>query len=210
MVDTTIGIPCVAYHLPEHVDSVRHWARRTGQPAAVVAKLEQAGVRNFTWRAGKVPSASQSKLSTRCCAMHNRPRVNRLSGLHTHAVGSIAPPPASLPRQLCEHFGLIDVQSFSFAQQHCASSLGALRIIRAMFIASRPPSRTARRGGRDAYGDRTHDGRVSCSATAHSPRWSSATRAPSPRRTGHTRKWSRLARGMLGQTEARVSLRAVP
>ena len=47
MVDTTIGIPCVAYHLPEHVDSVRHWARRTGQPAAVVAKLEQAGVRNF-------------------------------------------------------------------------------------------------------------------------------------------------------------------
>lgn len=56
--------------------------------------------------------------------------------IYTHTLqGSIAPPPMSLPRLLCDTLGFIRAQAFSFAQQHCASSLGALRIIRALFIA---------------------------------------------------------------------------
>jgi 3-oxoacyl-[acyl-carrier-protein] synthase III len=60
--------------------------------------------------------------------------INCLIYVHT-LQGSVAPPPLSLPRLLCERFGFVNADAFSFAQQHCASALGALRIIRAMFTA---------------------------------------------------------------------------
>ncbi|CAB3972735.1 putative 3-oxoacyl-[acyl-carrier-protein] synthase [Burkholderia cenocepacia] len=205
MVDTTIGIPCVAYHLPEHVDSVRHWARRTGQPAAVVAKLEQAGVRNFHVARGQ--SAFSLAIQAVDSLLRNAPIARESIDclVYTHTLqGSIAPPPASLPRQLCEHFGLIDVQSFSFAQQHCASSLGALRIIRAMFIA-RPalhrvllvgadvmPMETERTMGASAL---LSDGAFAALVERHAR----TNRLVALATHASGRGW----RGMLGQTEAR-------
>ncbi|MCA8050255.1 3-oxoacyl-ACP synthase [Burkholderia arboris] len=136
MVDAAIGIPYVVYHLPERIDCIGDWARRTGQPRSIVAKLEQAGVRDFHVAHG------QSALSLAAKAVESLLHRALLASdsidclVYTHTLqGSIAPPPSSLPRQLCEQFGFERAQSFSFAQQHCASSLGALRLIRAMFIA---------------------------------------------------------------------------
>nr|WP_254221873.1 3-oxoacyl-[acyl-carrier-protein] synthase III C-terminal domain-containing protein [Burkholderia multivorans] len=60
--------------------------------------------------------------------------VDSLVYVHTFQ-GSIAPPPQSLPGLLCDRFGFTNAEAFSFGQQHCASALGALRMIRAMFIA---------------------------------------------------------------------------
>ncbi|MEK6291643.1 MAG: 3-oxoacyl-[acyl-carrier-protein] synthase III C-terminal domain-containing protein [Paraburkholderia tropica] len=61
-------------------------------------------------------------------------KVDGLVYVHT-LQGSIAPPPLSLPGLLCDRFGFTNAEPFSFAQQHCASALGALRVIHAMFVA---------------------------------------------------------------------------
>ncbi|PMS16825.1 MAG: 3-oxoacyl-ACP synthase [Pandoraea sp.] len=132
----SIGIPYVAYYLPEQIVDVRTWAQRTGQSGGTIARLERAGVRHFR-DAGErtafslAASAVESLLSTAALAPDT---VDSLVYVHT-LQGSIAPPPQSLPRLLCERFGFAHADAFSFAQQHCASSIGALRIIRAMFIA---------------------------------------------------------------------------
>ncbi|MPV57740.1 3-oxoacyl-ACP synthase [Burkholderia sp. HI2761] len=136
MTDVSIGIPYVAYYLPERVDTVRAWGRRTRQPDTIIAKLERSGVCNFH------VAYEQSALSLAVKAVESLLRTAPIAPdsidylLYTHTLqGSIAPPPQSLPRALCERFGFTRAQSFSFAQQHCASSLGALRIVRALFAA---------------------------------------------------------------------------
>lgn len=132
----SIGIAHTAYYLPEHVDDVRSWSHRTKQSAATLDRLEHAGVRffydaqnrtSFSLAAGAIESlvnASELAPDTVDCLVY----------VHT-LQGSIAPPPLSLPHLLCERFDFARAEAFSFAQQHCASSLGALRIIRAMFVA---------------------------------------------------------------------------
>jgi len=136
MVGVSIGIPYVAYHLPEHVDTLRDWGRRTYQPETILSALERSGVRDFHVAVG------QSALSLAASAIESLLRVAPIAPasidclIYTHTLqGSIAPPPQSLPRALCERFDFARAQSFSLAQQHCASSLGALRIVRAMFAA---------------------------------------------------------------------------
>ena len=130
------GIPHVAYYLPAHIDDVRHWGRITGQSDATVTRLEQAGVRCFHDAAG------QTALSLAASAIDKLLRTGTFAPdtidclIYVHTLqGSIAPPPRSLPQLLCNRFGFRNAIAFSLAQQHCASSLGSLRIIRAMLIA---------------------------------------------------------------------------
>lgn len=131
-----LGIPHVAFHLPQHVDDVRGWGKRTRQKIATVQDLERAGMRyyrnaNGQTAIGLAASAIQRLLLSSGIAPHE---VDCIVYVHT-LQGSIAPPPQSLPGLLCDRFGLTTAEAFSFAQQHCASALGALRVIRAMFIA---------------------------------------------------------------------------
>jgi len=130
------GIPHVAYYLPAQIDDVRHWGRITGQSAATMTRLEQAGVRCFHDAAGQcalslAANAVERLLGTGTVTPDT---IDCLVYVHT-LQGSIAPPPHSLPQLLCDRFGLHRAMALSLAQQHCASSLGALRIIRAMLIA---------------------------------------------------------------------------
>ncbi|MBY4867691.1 3-oxoacyl-ACP synthase [Burkholderia anthina] len=130
------GISHVAYFLPARTDDVRHWGRITGQSDATTRRLEQAGVRCFHDAAGQTAislaaSAVDKLLRTVTFAPDT---IDCLIYVHT-LQGSIAPPPRSLPQLLCNRFGFRNAIAFSLAQQHCASSLGALRIIRAMLIA---------------------------------------------------------------------------
>lgn len=131
-----IGISHAAYFLPEQIDDVRNWAGRTGHTVATVARLEQRGVRYFR------DAGSQTAFSLAAQAIGSlvdvcSPAPETIDALvYVHTLqGSIAPPPFSLPGLLCERFGFEYADAFSFAQQHCASSLGALRIIHAMFTA---------------------------------------------------------------------------
>ncbi|WP_185732285.1 3-oxoacyl-ACP synthase [Burkholderia sp. Bp8963] len=130
------GIAHVAYYLPDRINDVRHWGQKTGQSDATMTRLEQAGVRRFHEAAGQTAlslaaNAIETLLATATLAPDT---INCLVYVHT-LQGSIAPPPLSLPKLLCERFGFVNAEAFSFAQQHCASSLGALRVIRAMLIA---------------------------------------------------------------------------
>ncbi|PXX23113.1 MULTISPECIES: 3-oxoacyl-ACP synthase [Burkholderia] len=130
------GIPYVAYYLPDQVNDVRHWGRITGQSDATITRLEQAGVRCFHDAAGQTAlslatNAIKTLLDT---GTFSSDTIDCLVYVHT-LQGSIAPPPLSLPQLLCKRFGFVKAAAFSLAQQHCASSLGALRIIRAMLIA---------------------------------------------------------------------------
>ncbi|CAM2197852.1 3-oxoacyl-ACP synthase [Paraburkholderia kururiensis] len=131
-----IGISHAAYFLPEQIDDVRSWAGRTGHPAATVARLEQRGVRYFREAGNQTAfSLAAQAIGTLVDACALAPdTIDALVYVHT-LQGSIAPPPFSLPGLLCERFGFECADAFSFAQQHCASSLGALRVIRAMFAA---------------------------------------------------------------------------
>ncbi len=106
------------------------------QSAGTLDRLEHAGVRAFYDARGR------TALSMATTAIRSLIRTTRFTPdtvdclVYVHTLqGSIAPPPLSLPHLLCERFGFEKAEAFSFAQQHCASSLGALRIIRAMFIA---------------------------------------------------------------------------
>lgn len=133
---TDLGIPHVAFHLPQHIDDVRSWGKRTGQEIAIVQNLERAGMRyyrsaNGQTTIGLAASAIQRLLGASGIAPGE---VDCIVYVHT-LQGSIAPPPQSLPGLLCDRFGFTNAEAFSFAQQHCASALGALRVIRAMFIA---------------------------------------------------------------------------
>lgn len=131
-----LGISHVAFHLPERVDDVRHWGMRTRQKATTVLNVERAGMRCFHNADG------QTAIGLAASAIR---RLLLASGVSSHAVdclvyvhtlqGSVAPPPQSLPALLCDRFGFTNAEAFSFAQQHCASALGALRVIRAMFVA---------------------------------------------------------------------------
>nr|WP_232517933.1 3-oxoacyl-ACP synthase [Burkholderia ambifaria] len=101
-----------------------------------MTRLEQAGVRWFHDAGGQTAislaaNAIDKLLGTGTVAPET---INYLVYVHT-LQGSIAPPPHSLPQLLCRRFGLHRAMAFSLAQQHCASSLGALRVIRAMLIA---------------------------------------------------------------------------
>ncbi|MEI7296307.1 3-oxoacyl-[acyl-carrier-protein] synthase III C-terminal domain-containing protein [Paraburkholderia tropica] len=129
------AITHVAYHLPEHVDDVGSWGRRAGQYAAVPG-LERAGMHRYRRATGQTAiglaaSAIHQVMLASCVAAHT---IDCLVYVHT-LQGSIAPPPMSLPGLLCDRFGFTHAETFSFAQQHCASALGALRVIRAMFAA---------------------------------------------------------------------------
>jgi len=42
-----LGIPHVAFHLPQHVDDIRGWGKRTRQKIATVQNLERAGMRYY-------------------------------------------------------------------------------------------------------------------------------------------------------------------
>jgi 3-oxoacyl-[acyl-carrier-protein] synthase III len=144
-----IGITHVASCLPECVDDVRSWGHRTGQPARTIDRLAEAGVHCYHDARGEsamslAAGAIGSLMAASGVAPHT---VDALVYVHT-LQGSVAPPPLSLPRLLCEQFGFLDADAFSFAQQHCASALGALRIIRAMFIA-RPAMRRVLLAGAD-------------------------------------------------------------
>ncbi|CAG9195583.1 3-oxoacyl-ACP synthase [Burkholderia vietnamiensis] len=101
-----------------------------------INSLEKAGVRLFYNARGQTAlSLAANAIQSLVCATRLGPdTIDFLVYVHT-LQGSVAPPPLSLPRLLCEHFGFERAEAFSFAQQHCASSLGALRIIRAMFAA---------------------------------------------------------------------------
>ncbi|MFM0651941.1 3-oxoacyl-[acyl-carrier-protein] synthase III C-terminal domain-containing protein [Paraburkholderia sediminicola] len=133
---TDLGIPHVAFHLPQHIDDIRGWGKRTRQEIAIVQNLERAGMRyyrsaNGQTAIGLAASAIQRLLGASGIAPGE---VDCVVYVHT-LQGSIAPPPQSLPGLLCDRFGFTNAEAFSFAQQHCASALGALRVIRAMFIA---------------------------------------------------------------------------
>ncbi|MEM5400146.1 3-oxoacyl-[acyl-carrier-protein] synthase III C-terminal domain-containing protein [Paraburkholderia unamae] len=131
-----LGIAHVAFHLPDRVDDVRSWAKRTRQKTATARNLEHAGMRHFRNADGQTATGlAASAIQRLLLASGAAPEtVDGLVYVHT-LQGSIAPPPQSLPGLLCERFGFANADAFSFAQQHCASALGALRIIRAMFIA---------------------------------------------------------------------------
>ncbi|WP_454805993.1 3-oxoacyl-[acyl-carrier-protein] synthase III C-terminal domain-containing protein [Paraburkholderia fungorum] len=131
-----LGIPHVAFHLPQHVDDVRGWGKRTRQKIATVQNLERAGMRYYRNANGQTAiGLAASAIQRLLVASGIVPReVDCIVYVHT-LQGSIAPPPQSLPGLLCDRFGFTNAETFSFAQQHCASALGALRVIRAMFIA---------------------------------------------------------------------------
>lgn len=131
-----LGIPHVAFHLPDRVEDVRTWAQQTHQDSTTVRGLERAGMRYFHRADGQ---------SAIALAMRAIQRLLLASGVtpgeidcvvYVHTLqGSIAPPPRSLPGLLCDRFGFTQAQAFSFAQQHCASAIAALRVIHAMFAA---------------------------------------------------------------------------
>ena len=144
-----IGIPHVACYLPECVDDVQRWGERTGQSATTISRLVQAGVHQYRDAGG----CTAMSLATR--AIDNLLRASAVAPgtigclVYVHTLqGSVAPPPLSLPHILCRRFGFVNADAFSFAQQHCASALGALRIIRAMFI-SRPAMKRVLLAGAD-------------------------------------------------------------
>ncbi|MDR8394889.1 MAG: 3-oxoacyl-[acyl-carrier-protein] synthase III C-terminal domain-containing protein [Paraburkholderia sp.] len=129
------AITHVAYHLPGRVDDVGSWGRRARQYAAVPG-LERAGMHRYHRATGQTAiglaaSAIRQVMLASCVAADT---IDCLVYVHT-LQGSIAPPPMSLPGLLCDHFGFTHAETFSLAQQHCASALGALRVIRAMFVA---------------------------------------------------------------------------
>ncbi|QTO23291.1 3-oxoacyl-ACP synthase [Burkholderia seminalis] len=132
----SIGIVHTAYYLPEPAEDVGSWAQQTGQSVEVINRLEEAGVRTFHDARGQTAlSLATNAIQALVRATQLRPEtIDFLIYVHT-LQGSVAPPPLSLPRLLCERFGFEQAEAFSLAQQHCASSLGALRIIRAMFAA---------------------------------------------------------------------------
>jgi 3-oxoacyl-[acyl-carrier-protein] synthase III len=131
-----LGISHVAFHLPERIRDVRDWARRTSQDPATVLSLERAGMRYYRSADGQTPIALAASAIRRL--MHASGvaplAIDCLVYVHT-LQGSIAPPPMSLPGLLCDRFGFANAEAFSFAQQHCASALGALRLVNAMLFA---------------------------------------------------------------------------
>ncbi|CAB3803136.1 3-oxoacyl-[acyl-carrier-protein] synthase III C-terminal domain-containing protein [Pararobbsia alpina] len=148
--NSRIGITHSAYYLPDKVGDVRNWAQLTGQSAACVTQLERAGVHYYHDAAGESVASMATK------ALDALLESSRLAPdtvdcvIYTHTLqSSVAPPPMSLPRILCDTFGFVHADAFSFAQQHCASALGALRMVRAMFIA-RPALRRVLLVGADA------------------------------------------------------------
>ncbi|MFP6559446.1 3-oxoacyl-[acyl-carrier-protein] synthase III C-terminal domain-containing protein [Paraburkholderia sp. B3] len=129
------AITHVAYHLPGRVDDVGSWGRRAGQYAAVPG-LERAGMHRYHRATGQTAiglaaSAIHQVMLASCVAADT---IDCLVYVHT-LQGSIAPPPMSLPGLLCDRFCFTHAETFSLAQQHCASALGALRVIRVMFVA---------------------------------------------------------------------------
>jgi 3-oxoacyl-[acyl-carrier-protein] synthase III len=133
---TDLGIPHVAFHLPQHIHDVRSWGERTRQKTTTVLNLKRAGMRYYRSADG------QSAIGLAASAIQRLLHASGISPgevdciVYVHTLqGSIAPPPQSLPGLLCDRFGFTNAEAFSFAHQHCASALGALRVIRAMFIA---------------------------------------------------------------------------
>ncbi|QNB16129.1 3-oxoacyl-ACP synthase [Paraburkholderia tropica] len=130
-----LGIPHVAFHLPPRIDDVQSWGKRTRQKTGTVLALERAGMHRYHSANGQTATGLAASAIQRLLLDSGiAPReVDCLLYVHTFQ-GSIAPPPQSLPGLLCERFGFTNAEAFSFAQQHCASALAALRVIRAMFV----------------------------------------------------------------------------
>ncbi|WP_434661826.1 3-oxoacyl-[acyl-carrier-protein] synthase III C-terminal domain-containing protein [Paraburkholderia sp. A3BS-1L] len=131
-----LGITHVSVHLPQRIDDLRTWAKRTGQDDATVRGLERAGMGYYRNADGEPAIGLAASAIQRLIQASGVPS-NSIDGLiYVHTLqGSVAPPPASLPGLLCHHFGFTNADAFSLAQQHCASALGALRVIRATFMA---------------------------------------------------------------------------
>lgn len=131
-----LGITHVTFHLPQRIDDLRVWAKRTRQDDAVVRGLERAGMRYYRNAEGEPAIGLAASAIQRLIEASGVPSSSIDGVIYVHTLqGSVAPPPASLPGLLCHHFGFTNADAFSLAQQHCASALGALRVIRAMFIA---------------------------------------------------------------------------
>lgn len=131
-----IGIAHAAYYLPGGVRDVSGWATRTGAPRHHAMQLGRAGAHLYRDAAGEsVLTMAATAVKTLLDETALEPAsIDCLVYTHTLQM-SVAPPPLSLPRLLCCHCGLARAEAFSFSQQHCASLLAALRIIRAMFAA---------------------------------------------------------------------------
>jgi 3-oxoacyl-[acyl-carrier-protein] synthase III len=148
--NSRFGITHSAYYLPMKVDNVRHWAHLTGRSATCVTQLERAGVRNYHDAVGESVASMATKALNALMESSQLVPDTVDCMIYTHTLqGSVAPPPMSLPRILCDTFGFVHAEAFSFAQQHCASALGALRMVRAMFVA-RPALRRVLLVGADA------------------------------------------------------------
>ena len=145
-----LGISHVAFHLPPHIDDVRNWGKRTRQNPIAVQNLERAGMRYYRSADGQTPIALAAGAIRRLLLTSGiAPReVDCIVYVHT-LQGSVAPPPESLPGLLCDRFGFANAEASSFAQQHCASAIAALRVIRAMFVA-RPHMKRVLLVGADA------------------------------------------------------------
>jgi 3-oxoacyl-[acyl-carrier-protein] synthase III len=115
---------------------VRDWALLTGQPATCADQLERAGIRYYRDAAGEsVASMATGALSALMTSSQLAPQTVDCV-IYTHTLqDSVAPPPMSLSRILCDTFGFVHAEAFSFAQQHFASALSALRIVHAMLLA---------------------------------------------------------------------------
>lgn len=131
-----LGIPHVAFHLPRCVDNVRSWGQRTNQSVTSIMHLERAGMCYYRQASGQTAIGLAAGAVGRLLLTADLAPATVDALVYVHTLqGSIAQPPQSLPGLLCDRFGFTNAESFSLAQQHCASALAALRVIRAMFIA---------------------------------------------------------------------------
>ncbi|MBN3808864.1 3-oxoacyl-[acyl-carrier-protein] synthase III C-terminal domain-containing protein [Paraburkholderia sp. Ac-20347] len=145
-----LGIPHIAVYLPERIDDVRNWGARTRQQIATVQELERAGMHRYHTADGQTAIGLAAGAIQRLLLASGVEPLSVEGLVYVHTLqGSIAPPPRSLPGMLCDRFGFTNAEAFSFAQQHCASALGVLRVIRAIFIA-RPHTQRVLLVGADA------------------------------------------------------------
>lgn len=139
----SIGIPDLAFYLPERVVTVEEWGQRTGQPAGRIRAMLEHGVRFFRDAGSQSPidmgvKAARLLLAKALVAPRS---VDVL--IYTHTVqSSVAPPPASSVGLIQAACGLDKALCFSIAQQNCVSPMVAIRVARHM-MARNPAIRRA-------------------------------------------------------------------
>src|SRR5471032_3589533 len=101
-----LGIPHVAFHLPQRIHDVRSWGERTRQKTTTVLNLKRAGMRYYRSADGQSAiGLAASAIQRLLLASGISPgEVDCIVYVHT-LQGSIAPPPHSLPGLLCDRFG---------------------------------------------------------------------------------------------------------